>query len=145
MFNILHRITIETTPDKFYLALTTQQGLSAWWTNTVTHGDAIGSTNTFLFGPEGDHKVDMLINTLETDKKVVWQCTSGPWINTGTFTFLISADERGTVLHFSHQGWIESDDFFQHCNSKWGYFLAVSLKQYLETGLGQPHPNDPNI
>ncbi|WP_157828049.1 hypothetical protein [Paraglaciecola sp. MB-3u-78] len=53
--------------------------------------------------------------------------------------------KRDAVLHFNHQGWSEADDFFQHCNCKWGFFLAVSLKSYLEKGVGQPHPQDPNI
>ena len=111
MHSILHRITIETTPEKLYCALTTQQGLSAWWTKTETHGDKLGSTNSFFFGPDGSHQVDMQVESLKTNQQVVWQC----------------------------------DDFYQHCNCKWGFFLAVSLKSYLENGVGQPHPRDPNI
>jgi uncharacterized protein YndB with AHSA1/START domain len=145
MHNILHRIVIETTPDKLYRALTTQQGLSAWWTKNSSNGDNVGSAISFLFGPDGSHQVDMQIKALKSNELVVWQCVAGPWTETGLFTFSISADERGAVLHFSHQGWNETNDFYQHCNSKWGFFLAVSLKSYLEIGEGQPHPRDPNI
>lgn len=90
-------------------------------------------------------QVDMQIETLTTNELVVWQCVAGPWQETGSFIFSITPDERGAVLHFKHQGWKETDDFYQHCNCKWGFFLAVSLKSYLEKGLGQPHPQDPNI
>lgn len=145
MHSILHRITIETTPEKLYRAITAQQGLSEWWTKTKTNGDKQGSTNSFYFGPDGSHQVDMQIQTMKSNELVVWQCVAGPWVETGVFTFAISNDERGAVLHFKHQGWNETDDFYQHCNSKWGFFLAVSLKNYLETGVGQPHPQDPNI
>jgi uncharacterized protein YndB with AHSA1/START domain len=145
MHSILHRITIETSPENLYRALTTEQGLSAWWTKTKTNGDKAGSTNSFFFGPDGSHQVDMQIETLKTNEIVAWQCVAGPWSETGLFTFAITPDERGAVLHFSHQGWSETNDFYQHCNCKWGFFLAVSMKSYLEKGAGQPHPNDPNI
>ena len=36
MSDILHRIIIETSPDKLYKALTEQNGLSAWWTKNET-------------------------------------------------------------------------------------------------------------
>lgn len=143
MHSILHRIIIETTPEKLFQALTTQEGLNAWWTK-ATAGNGIGSVSRFFFGPD-DHQVDMEIRELKPNAQVSWQCVSGPWEETGLFNFAISPDERGAVLHFSHAGWPETDDFYQHCNAKWGFFLVVSLKNYLETGTGQPHPNDPGI
>lgn len=85
------------------------------------------------------------MEALKSNELVVWHCLAGLWTETGLFTFSISPDERGAVLNFSHQGWSETNDFYQHCNSKWGFFLVVSLKSYLEKGVGQPHPNDPNI
>jgi len=144
MYSILHKIIIETKPEKLYEALTSQEGLSAWWTKATATGEA-GSINSFFFGPGGEHQVDMEIRTLKPNELVSWKCVGGPWAETGLFNFAIEADERGSVLHFSHEGWDQPDDFYQHCNSKWGFFLTVSLKNYLEKGLGQPHPEDPNI
>lgn len=85
-----------------------------------------------------------VVSTIE-NKEVRWQCINGPWAETGEFVFSISEDKRGCCLHFSHHGWQQTDDFYQHCNAKWGFFLVVSLKQYLESGTGLPHPNDPSI
>lgn len=144
MHSILHKITIEAQPEQLYQALTSQEGLSSWWTRCDA-GEKVGESNRFYFGPNGEHQVEMAINDLKPGSLVSWQCSNGPWQNTGAFDFKISSDERGAVLHFSHEGWPETDDFYQHCNAKWGYFLAVSLKSYLETGKGQPHPQDPNI
>lgn len=144
MADILHRIIIEASPEKVYRALTEQDGLSAWWTHAKTQGK-VGSTASFLFGPNGEHQVVMEITDLTKNERVAWQCVDGPWINTGAFQFLIQPDERGSALKFSHSGWTEADEFFMHCNSKWGFFLTVSLKNLLETGKGQPHPNDPDI
>lgn len=142
MNTILHKITIETSPELLYQALTSQDGLSSWWTKTRS-SEAI---NSFFFGPEGaQQQVDMEIKTLNKNKLVSWKCVAGPWTETGLFNFEIEPDERGAILKFSHEGWDQLDDFFAHCNSKWGFFLTVSLKNYLEKDLGQPHPNDPNI
>jgi len=144
MTNILHRVVIETSPETLYKALTEQEQLSAWWTKTNTSGK-LGSVAEFFFGPNDDHKVAMKITELALNKRVRWTCVEGAWVETGAFQFEIQADERGSVLLFSHSGWNEANEFFMHCNSKWGFFLVVSLKALLETGTGQPHPNDPRI
>jgi len=144
MNSILHKITIETTPEKLYHAITTQNGLSAWWTKCET-SSKIDSVASFLFGPNGEHKVEMKIKRLTPNEEVQWQCVNGPWAETGLFTFSISPDKRGAVLRFAHADWPDTGDFYQHCNTKWAFFLCVSLKKYLESGTGEPHPQDPNI
>ena len=87
----------------------------------------------------------MRVVALEPEKQVVWDYISGPWEQTGEFHFQITLDERGTALSFEHRDWPEADDFYAHCNTKWGFFLGISLKSYLETGEGRPSPMDPNI
>jgi len=87
--------------------------------------------------------IEMKIVDLVPDEKVVWKCQSGPWAETGEFVFNIQPHERGAVLKFAHHGWPKADDFYMHCNGKWGFFLCTSLKDYLETGTGKPHPADP--
>ena len=144
MTDILHRIVIEASPEKVYRALTDQDQLSAWWTKAETDAKA-GSVANFYFGPNGEHKAAMEITELVPNERVSWKCVDGPWVGTEAFHFDIQADERGSALQFSNTGWAEPDGFFMHCNSKWGFFLTVSLKNLLETGVGQPHPNEPNI
>ncbi len=144
MTDIMHRVIIEASPEKVYSALTEQDQLSAWWTKATTE-NKIGSVASFFFGSNREHKVEMEIIDLVPNETVCWKCVSGPWVDTEAFQFTIQADERGSALQFSNLGWAESDEFFMHCNSKWGFFLTVSLKNLLETGNGQPHPNDPNI
>ena len=50
----------------------------------------------------------------------------------------------GVVL-FGHKGWKQAGEFYMHCNSKWGFFLGTSLKDYVETGKGRPAPEDPDL
>ena len=144
MSNILHRVIIEASPEKVYGALTEQDGLSAWWTKAKTDAK-IGSVASFFFGPEGEHQIKMEITDLIPNERITWKCVEGPWVNTKAFEFQIQPHERGSDLQFSNLGWPKTDELFMHCNSKWGFFLTVSLKNLLETGKGQPHPHDPNI
>jgi len=144
MADIQHRIVIEAPLEDVYSALTEQDKLSAWWTRAETSGEE-GSIAGFFFGPNGEHRVDMKITELDPNRKVTWKCISGPWIDTVGFEFQLIPDERGTALQFSNMGWAERNEFYMHCNSKWGFFLVVSLKNLLENGRGQPHPNEPSI
>lgn len=143
MADILHRIIIETSPAELFKALIHEEKLSAWWTDTQSSGE-LNSTAQFFFGEDGN-QVDMEIVELVPNQTVSWKCTEGPWVDTGNFTFRVYEDARGVKLLFSHEGWPEADEFFMHCNGKWGFFLGVSLKRLLETGTGQPHPMEPNI
>jgi len=61
------------------------------------------------------------------------------------FTFDIEPTDGGSVLRFKNGGRAEASDFYAHCNCKWGFFLGVSLKNYLETGKGSPAPEDPDF
>ncbi len=144
MHNILHKVEINASPESLYHAIASSEGLSGWWAHTETNGET-GDLCRVFFGPNRDHEVTFRINELDTGNKVVWQCENGPWQETGAFTFEIKPNENGSTLYFTHEGWPEADDFFRHCNSKWGYFLTVSLKPFLETGVGVPNPKDSSI
>ncbi len=144
MATIFHRLAIKASPEATYKALTQAEGLSQWWARS-TGASEVGNTLSFFFGPNGEFELNMAVEALEENQKVVWRCTNGPWAEMGQFTFRIEAHEGGTMLAFSHEGWPEQNDFYGHCNSKWGYFLVTSLKNLLENGQGQPHPADPDI
>ncbi len=139
---IAHRVEIEATPEVVFTALSDPLKLSEWWTQAQL-SDANSSVIEFTFG-EG-HIVPMKVEEQVSGELVAWQCLDGPWADKGQFVFELEAIERGTNLRFTHEDWHEIDDFYRHCNSKWGFFLTVSLKGLLETGIGQPSPGDPAI
>jgi len=146
MPSIKHRIIYEVQPEQLFRALTTLEGLSAWWTRAESdHPSEANNMINFRFGPDGEHVVQMKVAEVTAPTRVVWKCIAGPWEATDNFTFSIDSDTRGSALTFENSGWSNQDDFYAHCNAKWGFFLTVSLKNYLETGKGMPHPADPNI
>jgi uncharacterized protein YndB with AHSA1/START domain len=141
MVDILHRVGAMATSEKVYEALTTIDGLAAWWTIDTT-GDPDG-TIAFRFGEVGGF--DMKVIELTPNAKVVWEVVDGPseWIGT-TVTFDLKQEGEWTIVLFAHAGWREPVEFMNHCSTKWAAFL-LSLKLLVETGTGQPHPHDQQI
>jgi len=141
MADILHRIGTKASPEAVYSALTTIKDLGAWWT-TDTTGDEDGVL-MFRFGEVGGF--DMKVLERDPGKHVLWEVTDGPaeWVGT-TVSFDISQEDEWTVLLFAHAGWRDPVEFMYHCSTKWATFL-MSLKSFVETGSGQPHPHDVQI
>ena len=144
MPDILHRVGIKSSSlNDVYKALTTREGLSAWWTNDTQGESKVGGVLQFRF-LEADG-FDMKVLELQPAKRVLWQVVGGPeeWIGTKISWELKQEGDHAVVL-FKHQGWKEPVEFMHHCSTKWGVFL-MSLKSLLETGKGAPYPNDVKI
>jgi uncharacterized protein YndB with AHSA1/START domain len=142
MPDILHRIKINASPQRVYDALTLQEGLSNWWSRDAAAKPKVGSVAEFGFNKRST-VVKLQITQLDPNVRVAWRCVNGPekWIGTEFAFDLEPIDEQASILRFAHRGFAETDDFFMHCNTKWGYFLQ-SLKAYIETGKGTPHPEE---
>ncbi|HZX08021.1 SRPBCC domain-containing protein [Kribbella sp.] len=139
MNDILHRVGIVAPSKDVYDALTTIDGLAGWWTVDTT-GDEAGVLE-FRFASAGGDGFDMKV--LETTPELIrWEVVGGPdeWIGTQV-SFALSRADDFTIVLFKHEGWREPVEFMYHCSTKWATFL-MSLKQYVETGKGEPAPND---
>lgn len=141
MESINHKIGIKSGISEVMSSLTTQMGLSKWWTNEVGGGFSVGETIEFRFNGNGP---DMKVLSSK-DSLVEWECTSGPeeWIGTH-IKFRIEQTPEEILVYFSHEGWAETSEFHHHCSMKWAVFL-ISLKDFLEKGEGRPFPNDIHI
>jgi uncharacterized protein YndB with AHSA1/START domain len=140
MLDILHKVgTKSSSLDAVYKALTTIEGLSAWWTTNTQGENKVGGVLEFRFGAGG---FDMKVLELQPAKRVLWQVVDGPeeWIGT-KISFDLRQEGDWTIVFFKHQGWKEPVEFMHHCSTKWAVFL-LSLKSLLETGNGAPHPNE---
>jgi uncharacterized protein YndB with AHSA1/START domain len=142
MIDILHRVGIQASPTDAYNALTTREGLSAWWTSNTQGDGQVGGVLKFRFGAGG---FDMKVLELQPATGVLWQVVDGPpeWIGT-TVRWELRQEGDYTIVLFKHQGWKEPVEFMHHCSTKWAVFL-MSLKSLLETGKGAPDPNDVKI
>ena len=137
MEHIRHFLAINAPIDKVYEALTTQDGLAKWWTETTIAKPEIGFVNEFRFG-EGELK-QMKIATLNLNSSVEWISVGGDkeWQDT-SIKFKLEAKESNTILRFSHENWRAATDYFGICNFHWGIFLG-SLQLLCETGKGRTY------
>ena len=140
MPDILHKVGIKgASLEATYRALTTRDGLAAWWTtDTAVDGGVI----RFRFGNGG---FDMKVLALEPARRVLWEVVDGPadWVGT-RIDFELAQDGNFTLVRFKHTGWREPTDFMHQCSTKWAMFL-MSLKALIETGTGAPWPHDVKI
>jgi uncharacterized protein YndB with AHSA1/START domain len=147
MVDILHRVGIKSSVNQVYAALATRDGLANWWT-TNTQGDStVGGVLQFRFSADGREigGFDMKVLDLHPATRVLWQVVDGPaeWIGT-QIDFQLKQDSEYCIVLFKHQGWKEPVEFMHHCSTKWATFL-LSLKSLVETGQGNPSPDDIKI
>ena len=145
--DILHRVGIKSSPDAVYRALTTRDGLAAWWTDRTQGEGPVGGLFQFRF-VDGDVDIggfDMKVLELQPERHVLWQVVGGPdeWIGTRIRWDIRQEGDYAIVL-FKHQDWREPVEFMHHCSTKWAIFL-MSLKALVETGKGAPNPVDVKI
>jgi uncharacterized protein YndB with AHSA1/START domain len=143
MADILHRVGVkDASPEQVYDALTTLDGLSGWWAEKTSGETGVGGVIEFRFSVGG---FDMKVLELDPGRRVRWEVVDGPqeWIGT-TVDWKLRQDGDWTIVLFAHEGWREPVEFMNHCSTKWATFL-LSLKQLVETGTGEPDPNDLRI
>ena len=77
MVDILHRVGVVTpSPEKVYDALTTVDGLAAWWTDDTRGSGEAGGRLEFRFPPVGGF--DMEVLDVARPERVVWRVVDGP-------------------------------------------------------------------
>lgn len=148
MADILHRIGIKSPVVHVYNAITTLEGLAAWWTEDVKGNPQVGGRIEFSFlTTSGDllGRMVMEVQELDDNKAVRWRCVEGPeeWLGTD-ITFRLSEQDGQTIVLFGHRNWREAVEATYHCSMKWATFL-LSLREYVETGTGKPSPHDLKI
>jgi len=143
MPNIIHRIGIKAPVNEVYNALTTDEGLSRWWTTDTSGAGNIGSIIEFRFNGGGP---DFEVTDLQENVLVKWKHSGEmppAWSDTEV-SFQLSTEGDQIYVLFLHANWKEQSDFMGHCSTKWATFL-LSLKEAIETGTGRPFPNDVHI
>jgi uncharacterized protein YndB with AHSA1/START domain len=164
MPNIRHNLLIGASAEKIYKAISSEEGLSAWWTPNTTAKEEVNSIASFPFG--NGYNKEMKITDLKPSELIKWNCIKGDaeWVGTNISFTLISSNkknllntnpeilgqieqqsnEEGTMLIFHHDEWQDYTPMFAECSYTWGQFLR-SLKLLCETGKGRPWPNQHHL
>jgi len=127
--DIVHEIDIATTPERLFEVLTTQAGLSAWYTP-----DTEVTANEVQFKFAGLTTLRFRVEKFDVPEE--WKSTP--------ITFDIVPDRHSVTLKFRQSGF--ADGYrplggFSYC---WGQYIR-SIKLLLETGKGEPFGSAPSI
>jgi uncharacterized protein YndB with AHSA1/START domain len=134
--DIVQSVDIDSTPQRLYEAITTQEGLAAWWTPQVKARPRVGAINEFTFGRLTT--LSFRVERLKRGRFADWAAVQVPPEWEGTcITFDITQNEGSVTLRFSHTGLPPTYTEFGTFSYLWAQYLR-SLKLYLETGQGEP-------
>ena len=161
MNSMLHEVWINAERSTVFDAITTRDGLDAWWGKAVQAEPQPGSVVEFDHGFGAP--LQMRITDLVAGERVAWRCESeftdsrnpaSEWFG-HELTFDLGTPEGdpalewlgprlgysesgadATIVHFSHSGWRDDSRWYAFCNLGWGATLA-GLEQYCETGEQQ--------
>jgi uncharacterized protein YndB with AHSA1/START domain len=138
MADILHELRIQASADALQEAITTADGLAAFWTDQTDATPKPGTTATFAFGPHRETVFDMRVDTIAPDR-VDWTCVGGPdeWVGT-KLHWLLRPDGDATTLRFEHRDWKREDGAVASCSYTWAMILE-RLDHFVVDGRVDPY------
>lgn len=133
-------IRVKASPDALFDAVTTTDGLAAWWNPASGSGETGGELQLIMNAPD-----PLVIHVDEASRPTLvrWTVIDCPflpdWVGTKP-TFTIRPVEDGTSeLQFHHQGLHEELECIDMCSSSWNHYIKTSLRDYVEAGGGSPY------
>jgi uncharacterized protein YndB with AHSA1/START domain len=139
MADILHRLRIQTQPERVFEAISTAEGTRQWWTRDAEMDARAGGDGVFGFYNRR-FQAKVKVTAMTPPSHLAWEVLNQAWPGR-IITFDLEADAVGTALNFAHRGFPEANDAYASANTRWGFYL-VSLKNHIEKGEGAPNPDD---
>jgi len=138
MPDIVHQLTIATDARAIRTAVTTEDGLAAFWTDQVRAEPTVGSKAWFGFGPNAEVQFTFEVAAIDDDH-IAWKCIDGPdeWVGT-TVTWQLTPGDGGTTVRFEHKGWRSADGELGQCSFVWAQILH-RLEGYVIEGTREPY------
>ncbi len=144
MNNIRHRVGIKADLNDVYQACFHPEKLQDWWAASASGSPRQGEIIQLEF--PGYPNFILLIHELLSDTLVHLKLIEGPdpW-HGSELIFEFEETKNQVFVTFTHKttDTTPPEAFLYFC-TKWPLFL-VSLKNFLETGQGNPFPNDVRI
>lgn len=91
-----------------------------------------------------------MITEFTQHNKITWKCIKAEhfvekltnieeeWLNTELF-WKFKMDSDYVEISLTHKGLTPELNCYKVCEAGWNFFISTSLKNYLESGKGNPH------
>ncbi|ASR35831.1 hypothetical protein BAY61_13395 [Prauserella marina] len=151
-------MTVDQPPEEVFAAITNVRG---WWCENII-GDTVAERDEFVFHDDFTHAGEVAegkpgirfarfqLAEVTFGERMVWHVVDScltfvddadEWTGTDVI-FDLTADARGTTLHFTHRGLSAArSECFEACSNGWTFYITTSLPRLIRTGTGQPIPS----
>ncbi|WP_222981587.1 SRPBCC family protein [Flagellimonas meishanensis] len=136
-----HFIGTTATKEAMFEAMATTEGLTKWWATKAKGNVLAGQVVELEF--DGLTTLKFKCDEVVKNKKLVLVCFQSFKAWNGTkLIFNIEKKDQQVFLTLIHQDIAEDDmESYTYFSTKWTVYL-LSLKQYLEIGVGTPYPKE---
>ncbi len=136
MADIFHHFPISAPLPQVLHAVSSPEGLDAWWTKSSSGEPRQQSEYTLDFGPE--HKWRAVV-THSGNTKFELELTQAQedWLGTRV-GFVLEERDGTTQVRFHHVGWPEANEHYHGSCYCWAMYLRL-LKRYVEHGEIVPY------
>lgn len=136
MADILHEFPINASGEAVFAALTTTEGLDAWWTKSSSAEPWVGGIYGLYFGGGHDWRGEVVrFEPGRAFELKMFHCDQD-WNGTAV-CFELEPGDR-TIVRFQHLGWADANQHFRISSFCWALYLRL-LAKYVETGAIVPY------
>lgn len=136
MPDIFHDFIIKASAQKVFQAVSTPQGLDAWWTKRSSGEPQVGAEYLLGFGPGYDWRAVVSRCVPGAEFELEMTQAHADW--QGTRVALDLEQKEGfTQVRFLHSGWPANEHYRVSCYC-WAMYLRI-LKRYVEHGETVPY------
>jgi uncharacterized protein YndB with AHSA1/START domain len=127
---IYHQVLISAVRSRIYDAITTQEGISEWWTADCLVKPVVGFINEFRIDPQTHYR--MKVVHLQPGLSVEWKCVNqhDDWSGTQLSFHLVDKGPE-TLLDFKHTGFTTENEEYAISNFRWAKYLMM-LRDFCE-------------
>ena len=147
--NLVQSIDVQVPPTTAYKALTS--GFRYWWSEFAQGALEAPGDRLHVTFPPGKSYWTFDARRLEPGRRVMIQCVGADHILTeypdadhqewlgSTIDWRIEPSSTGCKITMEHIGLTPALVCYDVCEQGWSVYFERSLKDYLNTGSGQPH------
>ena len=137
MADIYHDFPINAPLQRVYEAVSTPQGLDAWWTQRCTGQPVEGAEYELGFGPGYDWRARVTRLMPATEFELELTRADPDWLGTRV-GFHLGGREGVTDVRFYHTGWPTPNEHWRISCYCWAMYLRI-LRRHLEHGESVPY------
>jgi uncharacterized protein YndB with AHSA1/START domain len=139
MPDIYSDVPIRASRDRVFQAVSTPDGLDAWWTKKSAGRPVVGAEFELWFGPNYDWRATVAECRPDSAFELRITRADNDWVGTRV-GFQLDGSAGLTHVRFAHTGWPDANEHWRVSCYCWPIYLRL-LRRYLEHGELVPYEN----